>query len=106
MGFDFLDFFITNYLVEIIYSSMTIMLQKLQGLFLKDDKYVYFSPPTVVPLLISVGPSKPTNLDFLKTTIQELEFVRLEGVTYKKKVLKVIYYSIGAFSLSTECGTP
>ena len=56
-----------------------------------------FSPPVVVPLLISNGPTKPANQEFMKRTMEELATVRREGLFYKNKDLKVSTEMLNAF---------
>ena len=54
-----------------------------------------FSPPVVVPLLISNSPTKPANQEFMKITMEEL--ARREGLFYKNKDLKVSTEMLNAF---------
>ena len=60
-------------------------------LYIKDIDlhFVSISPPVVVPLVISCGPTKPSSLEFLKKSIEELQSLKHEGLAYKNKKFKV-----------------
>jgi hypothetical protein len=44
----------------------------------------------VVPLLLSSGPNKPSNLEFLEDSIEQLNEICDNGISLNGKILQVI----------------